>query len=225
MKRKRADQRMTLIGPCLAHNDGVLAYLCRHRRGEAPRPAAGGGVRDSSRAHLGMWTTGRRGVGAAGCRVPAASILRLTPAWGLAAHPGDQESAPRWAPCPATSSPPRSLGVPPRRATIQRIRLTRPLSVLPWARRRVPDAPAPLRPGGRRPSSRLHQRISGLLALEELKGVRPPIEPSVRGVIRHIWRSNLTWGAPRIQAELCKLGIDVSDSTIRRYRGPHHGAL
>ena len=26
-----------------------------------------------------------------------------------------------------------------------------------------------------------------------------------------MWRSNPTWGAPRIQAELRKLGIDVSD--------------
>ena len=32
--------------------------------------------------------------------------------------------------------------------------------------------------------------------------------------------SNPTWGSPRIQAELHKLGIDVSDSTVRRYR-PH----
>ena len=35
-----------------------------------------------------------------------------------------------------------------------------------------------------------------------------------------MWSSNPTWGAPRIQAELHKLGIDVSDSTVRRYRPP-----
>jgi hypothetical protein len=35
-----------------------------------------------------------------------------------------------------------------------------------------------------------------------------------------MWSSNPTWGAPRIQAELHKLGIDVSDSTGRRYRPP-----
>jgi hypothetical protein len=29
-----------------------------------------------------------------------------------------------------------------------------------------------------------------------------------------MWRSNPTWGAPRIQAELRKLGIDVSDSDV-----------
>ena len=37
-------------------------------------------------------------------------------------------------------------------------------------------------------------------------------------VIRHMWSSNPTWGSRRIQAELAKLGITVSDSTIRRYR-------
>ena len=52
------------------------------------------------------------------------------------------------------------------------------------------------------------------------KGGRPGIDPSVRRLIRHMWSSNPTWGAPRIQAELHKLGIDVSDSTVRRYRPP-----
>lgn len=33
-----------------------------------------------------------------------------------------------------------------------------------------------------------------------------------------MWSSNPTWGAPRIQAELHELGMDVSDSTVRRYR-------
>jgi putative transposase len=50
------------------------------------------------------------------------------------------------------------------------------------------------------------------------RGGRPRIDPSVRRLIHHMWSSNPTWGAPRIQAELHKLGIDVSDSTIRRYR-------
>jgi hypothetical protein len=34
------------------------------------------------------------------------------------------------------------------------------------------------------------------------------------------WSSNPTWGVPFIQAESHKLGIDVSDSTVRRYRPP-----
>jgi putative transposase len=33
-----------------------------------------------------------------------------------------------------------------------------------------------------------------------------------------MWSSNPTWGSKRIQAELVKLGIEVSDSTIRKYR-------
>ncbi len=50
------------------------------------------------------------------------------------------------------------------------------------------------------------------------RGGRPRIDPSVRSLIRHMWNSNPTWGSPRIQAELHKLGIDVSDATVRRYR-------
>ena len=33
-----------------------------------------------------------------------------------------------------------------------------------------------------------------------------------------MWSSNPTWGSKRIQAELAKLEIEVSDSTIRKYR-------
>jgi transposase InsO family protein len=33
-----------------------------------------------------------------------------------------------------------------------------------------------------------------------------------------MWQANPTWGSRRIQAELAKLGIQVSDSTIRKYR-------
>ena len=35
-----------------------------------------------------------------------------------------------------------------------------------------------------------------------------------------MWNSNPTWSKPRIQAELRKLGIEVSDSTVWRYRPP-----
>jgi hypothetical protein len=55
------------------------------------------------------------------------------------------------------------------------------------------------------------------------RGGRPRIDPSVRQLIRHMWSSNPTWGAARIQAELRKIGIEVSDSTIRRYRPPRVG--
>ncbi len=50
------------------------------------------------------------------------------------------------------------------------------------------------------------------------RGGRPRIDPSIRKLIRHMWSSNPTWGAPRIQAELHKIGIEVSESTVRRYR-------
>jgi hypothetical protein len=37
-------------------------------------------------------------------------------------------------------------------------------------------------------------------------------------LIRRMWQANPTWGSRRIQAELAKLDIDVSDSTVRKYR-------
>ena len=33
-----------------------------------------------------------------------------------------------------------------------------------------------------------------------------------------MWSANPTWGRQRIQAELAKLGIEVSDSTVRKYK-------
>jgi hypothetical protein len=33
-----------------------------------------------------------------------------------------------------------------------------------------------------------------------------------------MWRSNLTWGSPRIVGELRKLGITVAKSTVEKYR-------
>jgi hypothetical protein len=37
-------------------------------------------------------------------------------------------------------------------------------------------------------------------------------------LIRRMWQANPTWGSPRIRDELAKLGLRVSDSTIRKYR-------
>jgi putative transposase len=34
-----------------------------------------------------------------------------------------------------------------------------------------------------------------------------------------MWRTNPTWGSPRIVGELRKLGIDVAKSTVEKYRG------
>ena len=47
---------------------------------------------------------------------------------------------------------------------------------------------------------------------------RPPISKEIRDLIRDMWRSNPTWGAPRIMGELRKLGINVAKCTIEKYR-------
>jgi putative transposase len=47
---------------------------------------------------------------------------------------------------------------------------------------------------------------------------RPRIAKEVRSLIRTMWQSNPTWGAPRIVGELQKLGIDVAKSTVEMYR-------
>jgi transposase InsO family protein len=55
------------------------------------------------------------------------------------------------------------------------------------------------------------------------KGGRPRIEPEIRKLIRQMWLANPTWGRPRIQAELAKIGIRVSDSTVRKYKPKRRG--
>jgi putative transposase len=47
---------------------------------------------------------------------------------------------------------------------------------------------------------------------------RPRIAKDVRDLIRTMWQTNPTWGAPRIVGELRKLGIDVAKSTVEKYR-------
>ena len=37
-------------------------------------------------------------------------------------------------------------------------------------------------------------------------------------LIRRMWQANPTWGSPRIRAELAKLGLKVSATTVRKYR-------
>jgi transposase InsO family protein len=49
---------------------------------------------------------------------------------------------------------------------------------------------------------------------------RPRVNRDLIGLIRRMWQANPTWGSRRIQAELGKLGIPVSDSTVRKYRPP-----
>ncbi len=47
---------------------------------------------------------------------------------------------------------------------------------------------------------------------------RPAIPKEVRELIQDMWRSNPTWGSPRIVGELGKLGIHVAKSTVEKYR-------
>jgi putative transposase len=47
---------------------------------------------------------------------------------------------------------------------------------------------------------------------------RPTIAKEVRELIRTMWQTNPTWGAPRIVGALRKVGIDVAKSTVEKYR-------
>ena len=51
---------------------------------------------------------------------------------------------------------------------------------------------------------------------------RPTIATEVRELIQDLWRSNPTWGSPRIVGELRTLGIDVAKSTVEKYRPRVH---
>src|SRR5438067_971518 len=48
---------------------------------------------------------------------------------------------------------------------------------------------------------------------------RPPVPADVRLLIRTMAQANPLWGAPRIHAELMKLGVDVSQATVGKYIG------
>ena len=47
---------------------------------------------------------------------------------------------------------------------------------------------------------------------------RPTIPRDVIALIRRMAKENVTWGAPRIRAELHLLGHDVAESTVAKYR-------
>jgi transposase InsO family protein len=47
---------------------------------------------------------------------------------------------------------------------------------------------------------------------------RPAIAGEIRALIQDMWQANPTWGSPRIVGELYKLGIDVTKSTVEKYR-------
>ncbi len=48
---------------------------------------------------------------------------------------------------------------------------------------------------------------------------RPRIDSELQALIRQMARENRRWGSMRILGELRALGFDVSNSTVRRYRG------
>src|SRR5207248_7898365 len=50
------------------------------------------------------------------------------------------------------------------------------------------------------------------------RGGRPHLSAEVQGLIATISRENKLWGTERIRGELLKLGIVVSNRSIRRYR-------
>ena len=47
---------------------------------------------------------------------------------------------------------------------------------------------------------------------------RPAMAKEVRELIRTMWQTHPTWGAPRIVGELRKLGIEVAKATVEKYR-------
>src|SRR5438067_8156936 len=61
-------------------------------------------------------------------------------------------------------------------------------------------------------------------------GGRPPIDAEIQALVRRMAAANPLWGAPRIHAELLKLGLDVSLSALcpascrsEAYRHPRLG--
>jgi putative transposase len=47
---------------------------------------------------------------------------------------------------------------------------------------------------------------------------RPSVSPEIRALIRQMNSANSLWGAPRIHGELLKLGIQISQATVAKYR-------
>ena len=52
------------------------------------------------------------------------------------------------------------------------------------------------------------------------KGGRPTVDAEIRSLIRRMREDNVTWGAPRVQAEREPLGFKVSKATVAKYMKP-----
>ena len=50
---------------------------------------------------------------------------------------------------------------------------------------------------------------------------RPGVSKEIRDQIRHMSSANVLWGAPRLHAELLKLGIEVSQATVAEHMIKH----
>ena len=60
--------------------------------------------------------------------------------------------------------------------------------------------------------------LSTVPALEVALSGRPRVPMEIRRLIRELSLANRLWGAPRIHGELLKLGIEVAQSTVAKYR-------
>jgi hypothetical protein len=52
---------------------------------------------------------------------------------------------------------------------------------------------------------------------------RPAVPTGICMLVRQMTRENPLWGAPRIQRELLKLGIEIAQSTVAKYMGRRGG--
>src|SRR5471030_1944250 len=55
------------------------------------------------------------------------------------------------------------------------------------------------------------------------RGGRPQVETDLRALIRRMSMENPLWGAPRIHGELLKLGFEVAQSSVAKYKVKRHG--
>ena len=55
------------------------------------------------------------------------------------------------------------------------------------------------------------------------RGGRPQIETDLRALFRQMSIENPLWGAPRIHGELLKLGFEVAQSSVAKYRLTDNG--
>jgi len=53
------------------------------------------------------------------------------------------------------------------------------------------------------------------------RSARPSTNCELTALVQRMWQANPSWGSRRIQTERAKLGIPISDSTVRKYRPKH----